>query len=171
MPNKWFERFIPNKKTINDHSRMGRLSKYINQHPDLWQLNQESVPRGAAIGLFVAIIPVMPFQTLLTILFSILFRANLPTAIAFCWANNPLTFVPIIYIPYYIGSKILGEKESNLSAFAYNNVSDLWTNFSYLIVHFGKSYFMGLPFFAIGAAIAGYIIVKLIWHISAFLKK
>lgn len=145
-----------------------RFKDYIKHHPDLLRFNAESVSRGAAVGLFVAIIPIIPFQTLLTILLAILLRANLPTSIAFCWANNPLTFFPIIYASYFLGNLVLGTKEYSLT---FTNMSQLWTNFSYFMVHFGKAFCIGMPILALSTGLLGYLIVKLIWHISVFFKQ
>ena len=150
------------------NQKQNRFKDYIDHHPDLLRFNQESVPRGAAVGLFVAIIPIIPFQTLLTILLAILFRANLPTSIAFCWANNPLTFFPIIYASYFLGNVLLGAKESNLTFYS---MSHIWTNFGHFMLHFGKAFLLGMPILAFCTGLVGYLTVKLIWHLGVFFKQ
>lgn len=149
---------------MNLPNESSRLKNYIKHHPDLLRFNAESVSRGAAVGLFVAIIPIIPFQTLLTILLAILFRANLATAITFCWANNPITFFPIIYASYFLGNLVLGTKEYSLT---FENMSQLWTNFNYFMIHFGKAFCIGMPILALGTGLLGYLIVKLLWHLSS----
>lgn len=174
MFKRWLQLFVPSKQAaLKSTPQFGGFRDYIS-HPDLWHFNHESVARGSAIGFFVAVLPIMPFQTILAIILSIPFRANVPSSIAFCWVNNPFTFFPMIYACYYLGSRILGTSEPNIThnlELHFTNFDEIWSNFSYLIVHFGKAYFIGLPFFAILMAVIGYCLVKLIWHVSILFKQ
>src|SRR5579862_8691996 len=79
------------------------FKKYITSNTFLFKSNRESIARGVAIGLFVAILPILPFQSLLAILLTILLRANLPIAFFISWISNPFTIAPIAYFNYYIG--------------------------------------------------------------------
>ncbi len=62
---------------------------------ELWHPCRETVSHGLAIGLFVAMLPVLG-QMILAAIGAVKFRANVPIAIAACWITNPLTQLPIM---------------------------------------------------------------------------
>lgn len=170
MITKWIKQFIFNDKEIKNYFFLRKSKVYI-KYPYLWEFKRENVARGVAIGLFVAMIPIIPFQTVLTILLSILFRANIPIAFLTSWVSNPFTIVPLIFLTYYIGEWILGEygQEISFQEFHWKPVST--KNFHEYIIYFkssffqfGKAFFVGLPFLAIGSAFGGYFLVHLIWR-------
>ena len=66
-------------------------------------MNRRSVPRGVALGLFVAVlIPVM--HTAIAAILAIPTRANVAIAAAFTLVVNPLTIPPLYYAAYRVGS-------------------------------------------------------------------
>ncbi len=73
--------------------------------------NSDSAHRialGFAIGLFVALTPTMPFQMMMTVVFSWVFGANKVAGLPVVWLTNPATIIPV-YLPQYLfGSWLLG---------------------------------------------------------------
>jgi hypothetical protein len=63
----------------------------------------EMVALGAAIGMFVCVLPVIPFHTVLAVLLAAALGANKLAAAAFVWASNPVFF----YMDYVIGKWML----------------------------------------------------------------
>ena len=63
---------------------------------------------GMALGIFVGIMPVVPFQMASAVALALLFRASKITAVAGTWISNPVTIYPIYKYCYDIGSLILG---------------------------------------------------------------
>jgi len=61
---------------------------------------------GVGIGFFTAFSPALGFHLILALLMSFIFRANKFAALLSIWVNNPLTFVPILYIGYLAGSVV-----------------------------------------------------------------
>ena len=61
------------------------------------------VALGAAIGVFVSVLPCIGFQMVLSILIATALGANKLAATAFVWVSNPLFF----YIDYVIGKVLL----------------------------------------------------------------
>jgi len=62
---------------------------------------------GVAVGIFVTWMPVIGFQMILIVAFSILLRANKVVGVPFAWITNPATLW--IYIPnYFLGCWLLG---------------------------------------------------------------
>lgn len=161
---------MPKKTHITKHRHLAWLGRRIHD-PNLWKCNIKSIPRGVAIGLFVAFIP-LPIQMLLAVLLAVLFRANLPFAIACTWITNPITFIPINYFIHNLGEKLLNieHHEINIKPLAYD--SGLVENFEILTIWFqtlGKPFLVGLPIVAFGAAVTAYLLLTVIgWILIKF---
>ena len=76
--------------------------------PELWRPTREGVARGAATGLFWAMMPI-PFQMLPSGITAFFLRFNLPTAISVVWITNPVTWPFILYWQYRLGAWLLRE--------------------------------------------------------------
>jgi len=63
---------------------------------------------GVAIGIFVAWTPTIGLQMVLTLVLSVLLRANKLVGLPFVWLSNPLTVIPIYYPSYRLGRWMLG---------------------------------------------------------------
>ncbi len=105
MAKRLIKRYLPDMHKVRDH-RYLRLFGEMLHDPNLWHLNRHSVSDGFAIGLFMAFIP-MPFQMIPAAALAILFRANLPIAVALVWITNPITIPPIFYFTYKVGTWVL----------------------------------------------------------------
>jgi uncharacterized protein (DUF2062 family) len=99
--------------TTSDHDKV-RSHKHLQifgtllHDANLWHLNRRSVAGAFFWGLFWAFIPI-PLQMLASAASAILFRVNLPIAVALVWLTNPLTMPPVFYFNYLVGAKVLGE--------------------------------------------------------------
>ncbi len=72
-------------------------------HPSLWHMNRRSVSKALAIGLLSAfLVPIGQFVC--AALLAIPTRANVPIAAAATLVSNPLTFPPIYFTAYRLGS-------------------------------------------------------------------
>jgi uncharacterized protein len=72
-------------------------------HPSLWHMNRRSVSKALAIGLLSAFLfPIGQFVC--AALLAIPTRANVSVAAAATLVTNPLTFPPIYYAAYRIGT-------------------------------------------------------------------
>ena len=81
--------------------------------------------KGLAIGVFSGCFPFFGFQTLLGVFFAKLVRGNIFLAAIGTWISNPLTYVPLYYFNYRIGSIFL----SNSSDIIFEKnlvIEDLW---------------------------------------------
>ncbi len=68
----------------------------------------ESIARGGAIGLFIALTPTVGVQSLLVTAVAVPMRANLPVSLVMCWITNPVTLIPFYFSYYWVGSLLLG---------------------------------------------------------------
>src|SRR5438034_11757201 len=99
---QWVTRHIPTRDTVHRYRLLRPFAPHLT-HSSLWRLNRRSVPRGVALGLFVAvIIPVM--HTAIAALLAIPARANIAVAAIFTLIVNPLTIPPLYYAAYRVGA-------------------------------------------------------------------
>ena len=98
----WLTRHIPTRDTVHSYRLLRPFAGHLT-HSSLWRLTRRSVPRGVAVGLFVAVI--IPFMhTVIAALLAIPTRANVAVAALFTLLVNPLTIPPLYYAAYRIGS-------------------------------------------------------------------
>ena len=67
----------------------------------------ESIALGTAIGVFIAMTPTVGIQMVLALIFCTLFRANRLAGVVMVYISNPFTMVPLYWLDYVIGAKIL----------------------------------------------------------------
>ncbi len=79
----------------------------------MWLLHRRSVSGACFIGLFCAFLPLPIGQMLIAALLAVVARCNLPIAVSLVWISNPLTFAPIYYFAYKLGSWLLGIEVTN----------------------------------------------------------
>lgn len=105
MPRKLFKRWIPDPGQIRNKPGLRFLGVLLHD-PHLFHLNRHSVSVAFFVGLFTAFLPV-PGQIPIAAAGALLFRCNLPIAIALVWITNPVTF-PIFFLgSYLLGARIL----------------------------------------------------------------
>jgi uncharacterized protein (DUF2062 family) len=78
----------------------------------------ESIARGGAIGLFIALTPTVGVQSLLVTACAVPLRANLPVSLVMCWITNPVTLIPFYFSYYWLGAWMLGLPMSGYSEIA-----------------------------------------------------
>ena len=97
----------------------------------LWLWQQEGTAgqraRGIAVGVFSGCFPFFGLQTIIGIILASLFRGNRLLATTGTWISNPLTYVPLYWFNYKIGSYFLG-KGQNLQNFQQLSSKELWSN-------------------------------------------
>ena len=81
--------------------------------------------KGLAVGVFSGCFPFFGFQTLIGVFFAKLVRGNIYLAALGTWISNPLTYVPLYYFNYKVGSFFLNNNSDNIIQ---NKlvVKDLW---------------------------------------------
>ena len=112
MARKFLTKYLPDRETL--HARLHgkwymRPFDLLLQDPALWHVDRRGSCQALALGLFICCLPV-PGHTVLAVLGAFYWRVNLPVALASVWANNPLTFGPIYYFGYKLGSWLLQHK-------------------------------------------------------------
>ncbi len=80
--------------------------------------DRQSIARGIAAGLFVALTPLFGVQTLLLVPVCVLLRANFPAAFAASWLSNPFTIGPMLLAFNALGRVVSGMLSQPLTAAA-----------------------------------------------------
>lgn len=108
MAKKFLKRYLPHPDKIRNNKYLKIFGKWLHD-PNLWHLNRHSVATALSVGLFACYLP-FPGHMLTAAALCILFRANLPIAVALVWVSNPFTIPPQFYFAYKLGSYVLGRK-------------------------------------------------------------
>ena len=68
---------------------------------------------GIAFGVFVGMMPIMPFQIALAVTLAIFFKGSKITAALGTWISNPFNWYFLYFFSYKIGAMILGLSEKH----------------------------------------------------------
>lgn len=175
MPRKHFRKFLPDHATVRNHRHLRRFAPWL-KHPNLWHLNRHSVAGGVAAGLFGGLIP-GPLQMLTAAILAIVFRVNLPVAVATTLLSNPFTWPAIIVVAYTIGAFITGEQPADLKPFEFDWLGGDWGQLLPQLMHWfmgmGETFLLGLLILAVVLATSGYAAVQLGWrlYLLAYLRR
>jgi len=173
MPRQWLSEKLPTNKQLQvqlgwDSASDEEIERsawlvWVNKKladPLLWSLNRRSVAGAVAVGLFVAWLPV-PMQMLIAAILAAVLRVHVPVSVVMVWFSNPLTFPPLLYAAWFVGSTILGTQmvASPLSM----NVTELMkaTADAWPVILFG-SLFCATLF-----GVIGFFATNLIWRVVA----
>lgn len=130
---------------------------------NIWHLTRRSSAGGVATGLFCSFIPVLG-QTIIAAAAAIIFRINLPLSVIFVWVTNPVTFAPLFFFAYKLGTWLLDEPLKQV-AFEFT-----WQWFTDKLIHIWEPLLLGCFILGSLSAAAGYIAVRLIWRLSLVRK-
>jgi hypothetical protein len=158
MPRHLFKKWLPDRHTLSQRWYMHPFRTLVHQ-PAYWTVHRRSVVRAVAIGLFTCFIP-LPVHFLLAPLLALLWRANLPLALATVLLMNPLTVAPAYLGAYWLGSQITGEPLTAL----HFEPNWQWVNTQLAIVW--KPLILGCLVCGTAAALIGYATVSLWWRIA-----
>lgn len=89
-----------------------KIQKLIKRIKEL-QGDPASIARGIAIGTFLGFAPLLPFKSMLILLLTMIIPSS--TVAAFLTATiicNPLTYIPLYYLSWFIGNLILPGRAS-----------------------------------------------------------
>lgn len=121
------------------------------------------MPRGVAVGLFVAVI--IPFMhTFIAALVAIPTRANVAVAALFTLAVNPITIPPMYYAAYRIGSWELHHDSRLLNPAAAERFSGELSRLLFWVHQASGPIALGILTIAVAAGTSGYLVSSLVWR-------
>lgn len=90
-------------------SLRGLLAEHLVEPLRLARGAPDAIARGAALGVWVALTPTVGIQMFVVGMLGIPLRANIPVAVALVWISNPVTMVPLYFLYYWLGTRVLAE--------------------------------------------------------------
>lgn len=145
------------------------------QHPKLWHLSRRGLAMGMALGFFFGLLIPLA-QIPLSAAAAVALRANVPAAVASTLVTNPVTFGPIYYAAWRLGSALLGQPVAATSPPPVMVTEDepsherWWQTAFRRIAGVGKPLFLGLVVMATAVGIATYFVVSAVWKLSVLWK-
>jgi uncharacterized protein (DUF2062 family) len=162
MSKKIFLRFLPNRENIKAIKALEFLGDKLHR-PNLWHLNRRSVSLAFAAGLWAMYTPPLPWQMAIAAVLAIYFNANLPIAVALVWITNPVTWLPMYYAAYKLGSLALGQ-----GSFQFDQFSQLFSIEK--VLELGAPLLLGCFILMNAGAALGYFGVQILWRRSVLRK-
>ena len=157
MPKRLIRKYLPSPSAIKNNRSLHVLGSRIHD-PNLWHLNRRSVSGAVFVGLYVAFMPI-PFQMVLAAFLAILFNVNLPLSTCLVWISNPLTYWPIFYFAYKLGSLVLGLPKGEF----HFELSWRWLREDFL--DFWQPLLTGSVLAGLIFGFAGFLLLRLYWRI------
>ena len=71
------------------------------------QASPHNIAIGLAAGVFVGLLPVLPFQTVIAVALAFAVRGSKIAAALGTWISNPLNWVPVYMMFYYVGRAVV----------------------------------------------------------------
>src|SRR5690349_21377771 len=169
---KFFRKYLPSHETVRQNRFVGLFGERLKHH-NLWHLHRRSVAGGVAVGLFAGLIPGSnPVQFFFAALFSVVFKVNLPVAVATTLYSNPFTIVPIYIAAYTLGGFVMGTSaEKNMPQTELHlmdkNISEWIPALIDWISSLGKPLLVGLLLLGVLLSFIGYFGVRAGWRFYA----
>ncbi len=157
MARNLLKRFFPTPEMIKSNPALRMFERFLHD-PNLFHLNRHSVSVAFFWGLLIAILPI-PGQMPLSALAALVFRCNLPIAVALAWVSNPVTTPFILVISYTIGAFIL---QSEKISFDPSAISLEWFMSSLGLIW--KPVLLGCGITGLLAGALGYFVMQLYWR-------
>ena len=157
MPRRFFRRLFPDHRYVREHKHLQFFGTLLHD-PNLFHLNRRSVAGAFAVGLFMAFVPI-PFQMVTAAALAILFRVNLPIAVALVWVTNPLTIAPLFFFAYKIGEWLLGTPSVDFS------VELSWEWLKTDMVRIWQPFLLGCLVLSSTLSLLGYTGVRVFWRV------
>ena len=155
MPRKFLKKHLPDHNKLSDHKHLKMIGPRLMAH-DLWHINRRSISLGTAVGLFCAYLPI-PFESIVAAFAAIWLRANVPLSVGLVFISNPLTWIPLYWPGYLVGSALLGEPTRSYEKLTMEWGG--WANETYFTL------FVGCLIVGTVMAPISYFVVQLLWRL------
>ena len=138
-------------------------------------MGRRGLALGMALGFFFGLLIPLA-QIPLSAAAAVVLRANVPAAVASTLVTNPVTFGPIYYAAWRLGSAVLGEPAGAQGApkvVVENGPADesWWANAKRRVMGVGKPLILGLAIMATTVGISTYFLVSAVWRLGVLWKR
>ncbi|MBS0367244.1 MAG: DUF2062 domain-containing protein [Proteobacteria bacterium] len=125
--------------------------------PQLWTLHRRGVTHAFGVGLAVCFIP-LPVHALTAASIAIIWRLNIPVAVASTLLVNPFTIVPAYYLAYRTGALLLRTPPHHFK------FSASWHWFSHSLAAVWQPFLLGCLVCALGFGVAAWLAFEAVWR-------
>jgi uncharacterized protein (DUF2062 family) len=164
MPRRLFKKLSRQRHHLRTRWFM-RPFEFVFGDAAYWSLNRRNVTRGVALGFFMAFLPPFIPHTLMALLAAIILRVNIAVTLASTFITNPFTMVPLYYAAYWTGCHALGL--TPMTKLPKLNPHDWLPAFHGPVF---EPFVLGCILLGLLAALMGYVILGLFWHLSLVCK-
>lgn len=98
---------IDNKNRQELRNRLKRFLRFWYLRLIRIQATPHNIAMGLAVGVFVGLLPVLPFQTVMAIALAFVLGGSKIAAALGTWISNPLNWVPLYFLFYRIGAAVV----------------------------------------------------------------
>jgi hypothetical protein len=167
------KRWLPDAESI----RANRWLRWIGpalHHPRLWRPSRRGLALGMALGFFFGLLVPLA-QIPLSAAAAVALQANVPAAVAGTLVTNPLTFGPVYYAAWRLGSAIFGDTTqppptADPSTEEATSDASWWRTATPRILGVGKPLLLGPAVLATAVGFASYFVVSAAWRLSVLWK-
>ncbi len=171
-------RLMPTREALASNRWLRWMAPALS-HPRLWHMSRRGIAMGCAIGVFFGLlVPIaqIPFAAGA----AMLMRANVPAAVASTLVTNPVTFAPVYYAAWRLGSALLGEPpvakpppivQAPATPASGAQAMGWLEHTAHRLGRVGKPLLLGLLLFAVGFGVAVYGLVHGIWRLQVAIKR
>ena len=103
-----------------------------------------AIALGAAIAMFIAFLPMIGLQMIISVALAALFRANKAVCIPIVWITNPFTAIPIFYPCFVLGRWVLASPDAPDSREVLNRLANSGSKAGLLQLRFWEDLFFNL---------------------------
>jgi uncharacterized protein (DUF2062 family) len=167
--------WLPDPETI----RQNRWLRWIGpalHHPRLWHVSRRGLALGVALGLFFGLLIPLA-QIPLSAAAAVALRANVPAAVASTLVTNPVTFGPVYYAAWQLGSFVLGKSgEAAAPPVAAPPPAAVpgerwWRTLHRQVLGVGKPLLLGLALMASATGLLAYFAVSWFWALRVWFRR
>lgn len=172
MAKQFLQSWLPSADRVSNLKFMRLFGEHMT-NPLIWYVNRKSIAKAVFIGTFFGLLPI-PFHSIFIAVAAIFLEVNLPIGLALAWLSNPFTIIPILYLGFWLGSKIyhvhMINKEMILGIL--HQIEHWITNLGHGHVDcsLAKILLSGLIIEALVFAILFYLITLVLWRWSVIQK-
>ena len=154
--------WIPTRERLETNRWLCWLTPWLG-NPKLWHWSRRGVALGVAIGVFFGLLIPLA-QIPVTAAAAIVLRANLPVAAVSTLITNPVTFGPLYYTAYQLGSWVTGEISTLHQEADTSRMTDANKTVWQRVASLGKPLLTGLLIMASLCGLVTYFLISLIWR-------
>lgn len=166
--------WLPRAEAIRSNRWLRWLGPALHD-PRLWHMSRRGLALGMALGFFFGLLIPLA-QIPLSAAAAVALRANVPAAVASTLVTNPLTFGPLYYAAWRVGSAVLGEAGDapptpDIAAQTAPPDESWWRSVTRQISGIGKPLLLGLAIMATVVGFATYFLVSAAWKVAVLWKR